>query len=78
MDITYDAIDCCSNSQKIAFDCRDTELEARIEAFMGRILYQGLKKLKRAKTHLANAIRLEATLRPRNCCNEQWYKTSKE
>ena len=37
MDTIYDAIDCCGNAQKIAFDTNDTELEARTEAFMGKI-----------------------------------------
>ena len=45
VDSLYDALDCCSNAQKIAFDNKDTELEARCEAYIGKIFYLGLKKL---------------------------------
>ena len=73
VDTLYDAIDNCNNAQKIAFDNGDTELEARCEAFVGKILYQGLKKLVKAKRHLSNTVRLENTLRPRNCSGEEWF-----
>ena len=74
IDIIYDAIDCCGNAQKIAFESQDTEIETRCEAFMGKIFFKGLKNLKKAKTHLSNAIRLENTLRPRNCVSEPWFQ----
>ena len=74
MDTIYDSIDCCCNAQKISFDCQDTELEARCEAFMGKIFYKGLIKPVKAKRHLSNAIRLESTLRPSNCFAEPWFQ----
>ena len=73
IDGIYDSLDCCGNSQKMAFEMRDTELEARCEAFIGRIYYKGLKKLPQAKRHMSNSIRLENTLRPRNCSGEAWF-----
>ena len=77
MDMLYDAIDNCNNAQKIAFDSQDTELETRCEAFVGKILYLGLKKLQKAKKHLSNAVRLENTLRPRNCSGIEWFQSCK-
>ena len=77
IDMLYDAIDNSNNAQKIAFDNKDTELEARCEAFVGKILYMGLKKLQKAKRHLSNAVRLENTLRPRKCSGDEWFKSCK-
>ena len=77
MDGIYDAIDCSNNAQKIAFEHRDTELEVRCEAFLGKIYYMGLHKLVKAKRHLSNTVRLEFTLRPRDCSNEPWFKLCK-
>jgi peptide methionine sulfoxide reductase MsrB len=59
VDQVYDAIDCCTNAQKIAFELKDTELEVRCEAFLGKIFYKGLKDNSRAKRHFMNTIRLE-------------------
>ena len=66
----------------------DTELEVRSEAFNGHIYWRGLKYLMsgdkqkqcilKAKTHMSNAIRLEATLRPRNCATEEWFINCKK
>ena len=49
-------------------------MEARCEAFSGKIYFKGLKLFKKAKQHLANAVRLELTLRPRSCANEAWFQ----
>lgn len=83
----YDALDHCNNAKSIAFNNLDTELEVRCEAFNGLIYWRGLKYLVsadnrkqtiiKAKTHMSNAVRLEATLRPRNCATEQWFTECK-
>ena len=73
MDIIYDAIDCCGNASKIAFENQDTELEMRCEAFRGMMFYLGLRNLIKAKRHLLNTVRLEPTLRPRDCSAESWF-----
>ena len=78
MDVIYDAIDCCGNAQKIAFENQDTELEVRCEAFLGKIFYMGLKKLDKAKRHLSNTVRLEFTLRPKDCSAEPWFQLCKQ
>ena len=82
-DAIYDALDSCNNAKNIAFNNLDTELEVRCEAFNGLIYWRGLKYLVsadkqkqyvlKAKTHMSNAVRLEATLRPRNCSTEEWF-----
>ena len=86
-DAIYDALDSCNNAKNIAFNNLDTELEVRCEAFNGLIYWRGIKYLVspdnrkqtiiKAKTHMSNAVRLEATLRPRNCATEQWFMECK-
>jgi len=48
MDDCTDALDCLSRAAKLALD-RDTELEAKCEAFTGKIFYKGLVNYKKAK-----------------------------
>ena len=56
-----DALDCCNRAAKLAFE-KDTELEARCEAFAGKIHFKGLLNYEKAKRHLSNAINLSFTL----------------
>ena len=72
MDDCTDALDCCNSAAKLAFE-RDTELEAKCEAFAGKMFYKGLVNLKKAKHHLTNAIRLSLTLMPKDVSNESWH-----
>ena len=44
MDDCTDALDCLNRAAKLAFE-RDTELEAKCEAFAGKIFYKGLVNL---------------------------------
>ena len=72
MDDCTDALDCLSRAAKLAFE-KDTELEAKCEAFTGKIFYKGLVNIKKAKLHLTNAIRLAVTLLPKDVSGEAWH-----
>lgn len=78
VDGLYDALDCCGNAQKMAFELKDTELEAHSEAYIGRIYFKGLRKFSQAKKHMTNSILLEKTLRPRDCSGESWFQLCKQ
>ena len=72
MDDVTDALDCLNRAAKLAFE-KDTELEAKCEAFSGKIFYKGLVNIKKAKLHLTNAIRLSVTLLPKDVSGEAWH-----
>ena len=63
MDEVYDALDLFSNASKVAFAQNDVELEARCEAWLGKIYEKALKKETKAMGHYSNVIRLAVTLR---------------
>ena len=63
MDEVYDALDLFSNASKVAFAQNDVELEARCEAWLGKIYEKALKKESKAIGHYSNVIRLAVTLR---------------
>ena len=44
MDEVYDALDSFGNASKLAFEHDDTEMEARCEAWIGKIYHKALKK----------------------------------
>ena len=73
MDDCSDSIDCLTRASKLAFE-KDTELEAKCEAFVGKIYYKGLVNLKKAKLHLFNALRLALTLHPKDVSGEAWHQ----
>ena len=73
MDECTDALDCCNTAAKLSFE-KDTELEAKCEAFAGKIYYKGLVNIKKAKHHLTNAIKLSLTLLPKDVSNEPWHQ----
>ena len=63
MDEVYDALDLFSNASKVAFAQNDVELEARCEAWLGKIYEKALKKESKAIGHFSNVIRLAVTMR---------------
>ena len=63
MDEVYDALDLFSNASKVAFAQDDVELEARCEAWLGKIYEKALKKESKAVGHYSNVVRLAVTMR---------------
>ena len=63
MDEVYDALDLFSNASKVAFAQEDVELEARCEAWLGKIYEKALKKESKAVGHYSNVVRLAVTMR---------------
>ena len=72
MDDCTDALDCINRAAKLAFE-KDTELEAKCEAFTGKIFYKGLVNIQKAKKHLTDCIRLSVTLLPKDVSGEPWH-----
>ena len=77
MDEVYDALDSFNHASKIAFEHNDIELEAKCEAWLGKIYAKCLKKDSKAMTHYNNVVRLANSLKPRDVTKTQWYKDSK-
>ena len=78
MDEVYDALDLFSNASKVAFAQDDVELEARCEAWLGKIYEKALKKESKAVGHYSNVVRLAVTMRDgRDVTGSQWYKDAK-
>lgn len=66
MDAVYSSLDAYNVAGKLAFDNKDTELEAKTESLIGKIWYKALKKDQKARGHFYNSTRLANTLYPRN------------
>ncbi len=77
MDEVYDALDSFNHASKVAFEQNDIELEARCEAWLGKIYQKCLKKNEKAITHYNSVIRLANSLRPRDVTQTQWYRDAK-
>ena len=77
MDELYDALDSFSAAQKLAFEHQDLELEAKCEAWLGKIYEKALKKESKAMTHYNSVLRLANTLKPRDVTQEAWFKEAK-
>lgn len=74
MDELYASLDAYNIAGKLAYENKDTELEAQTEAMIGKIWYKALKKEDKARTHLYSATKLANTLYPKNVAGETWYK----
>lgn len=74
MDLTYDALDAFNRAGKLAFQGKDTELEAISEGYIGRIWFKALKNNTKAKPHLYNCVRLANLLYPKVVAEEHWFK----
>ena len=77
MDEIYDAIDSFNAASKLAFEHEDTELEARCEAWIGKIYDKGLKKEAKAMAHYNNVIRLANSLQ-RSLANLPWFEEARK
>ena len=77
MDEVYSALDLFSNASRVAFRHEDLELEARSEAWLGKIFDKALKKEEKAMGHFTNAIRLSVAMNPSYYANTAWYKEAK-
>lgn len=73
MDEVYDAMDHFSSASKMAFEHDDMELEARCEAWLGKLYNNSLKKESKAMTHFNNMIRLSNALKPKDITKESWF-----
>ena len=78
MDEIYDALDLFSIASKVAFAQDDLELEARCEAWLGKIYNMALKKESKALSHFSNMIRLSVVMKPTDVTNTEWYKEAKK
>ena len=77
MDEVYMALDLFSNASKVAFRHEDLELEARCEAWIGKIYEKALKNEDKAMGHFTNVIRLSVAMNPSYYANTAWYKEAK-
>jgi hypothetical protein len=74
MDLICDALDAFNRAGKLSQLAKDTELEAISEAWLGKILYKGLKKNSKARAHLYDCMLLCNTLYPKIVIEEAWYQ----
>ena len=73
MDEVYDALDSFSNASKLAYEYEDVEMEARCEAWIGKINNQAFKKESKAVSNFTNVVRLANCLKPRDVTGEPWF-----
>ena len=78
MDQLYDALDQFGNASKLAFEHEDIEMEAKCEAWIGKIFHKALRKETKALSHLNSVVRLANCLRPRDVSQTEWYRESKQ
>ena len=78
MDEVYDALDLFTNASKVAFAQNDLELEARCEAWLGKIYDKALKKESKALSHYSNVVRLAVTMKPKDVTGTEWYREAKQ